>query len=174
MYSCLYLNAAIVNDNQQIYTSTSALTSSNNQQVPPWKCHQQNIKWYHKRHNRNKQHLQNQEQEDCFQYTQETTSAHNKQQATTNKHTSNKVKMMPEDLTAKNQHKAKWAPQQQWHLLNQEQDCFHDTQPSTTRNNQQPTTNRLNGTRRLHCQEPTRGIIMIITSMISLRNTFLA
>ena len=28
--------------------------------------------------------------------------------------------MIPEDLTAKNQHKAEWVPQQQWHLQNQE------------------------------------------------------
>ena len=53
------------------------------------KCHHRgnvnhrSIKCYPKRQNRNERHLQNQEQEDSFQYTQVTTSAHNKQQPTT-------------------------------------------------------------------------------------------
>mgnify|MGYP006162423005 CR=1 FL=1 len=72
------------------------LENNNNNQSIGWKqplylttnkCHNgnvthQSIKCYHKHHNRNEQHLQNQEQEDCFQYTQVTTSAHNKQQQT--------------------------------------------------------------------------------------------
>ena len=56
---------------------------------------------------------------------------------TRNKHTSNEVKIIPDGLTTKNQQKALWAPQQQWHLRNQEQDCFHNTQPLTTNNNQE-------------------------------------
>ena len=44
----------------------------------------QSIKCYHKRHNSNERHLQNQDQGDCFQYTQVTTSAHKKQLATIN------------------------------------------------------------------------------------------
>ena len=128
-----------------------APSSCNNQQVLKWKFqppkHQMQAS-YHKRHNSNVQHIQNQEQEDCFQYIQVTTSTHNKQQACkqrsdndtrrshcqeptqgimssttamtstksrirlfsqdTNAHnkqqpTSTKV---PDDLTAKNQHKA--------------------------------------------------------------------
>ena len=45
--------------------------------------------------------------------------------------------MILEDLPAKSQHKALSEPQQQWHLQNQEQDCFHNTQPPTTNNNRQ-------------------------------------
>jgi hypothetical protein len=121
------------------------------------------IKCYHQRHNSNKWHLQNQEQEDCFQYTQVTTSAHNKQQALKQQVWRWYWKIFLPRVNTR-------------HYQSRNSNGIYKIKNKTvftTHNRpQQTTTGKYNGTGKSHCQERKQGI-MIITSTISLRNILL-